>query len=84
MKSFFLQIFQDNLQFTPAHGVHGNLIIIHLVEVNPVDYAVTSIIGPGLRYRETTIAFAKIINHKLKSQNSQKVLLYPQKSNERA
>ena len=78
-KSFLLTNFRDNLQFTPAHGIHGNPIIVHSVEVNPVDYTMASITGAGLRDKEITLAFAKMINHKPKSQNSQKNFLYPQK-----
>ena len=47
MKSFLLTNFRDNLQFTTARGIHGNPIIVHSVEVNPVDYAMTLIIGTG-------------------------------------
>ena len=50
--------FRDNLQFIPAHGIHGNPIIVHSVEVNPVDYAMASIIGAVLRDQEITLPFA--------------------------
>ena len=66
MKSFLLTNFRDNLQFTPDHGIQGNPIIVHSVEVNPVDYATASTTGAGLRDKEITLAFAKMINHKLK------------------
>ena len=72
MKSFLLTNFRDNLQFTPARGIHGNPIIVHSVEVNPVDYAMTLIIGAGLRDKEITPVFANMINHKLKSQELSK------------
>ena len=72
MKSFLLTNFRDNLQFTPAHGIRGNPIIAHSVEVNPVDYAIASIIGAGLRDKEITLAFAKMKNLKLKSQELSK------------
>ena len=64
--------FRDNLQFKPAHGIHGNSMIVHLIEENPVDYAMTSVIGARLRDKEITLAFAKMINHKLKSQELSK------------
>ena len=64
--------FRDNLQFKPAHGIHGNPIIVHLVEVSHVDYAMTSMIGTRLRDTQITLAFAKMINHKLKSQELSK------------
>ena len=67
MKSFLLTNFRDNLQFTPAHGIHGNS-----VEVNPVDYTMASITGAGLRDKKITLAFAKMINHKPKSQELSK------------
>ena len=63
---------RDNLQFTPAHGIHGNPIIVHSVEVNHVDYTMASIIGAGLREKEIILPFAKMINHKLKSQEPSK------------
>ena len=69
---FLLTNFRDNLQFTPAHGIHGNPITVHSVEVNPVDYAMASIIGAVLRDKEITLAFAKLINHTLKSQELSK------------
>ena len=68
MKPFLLTNFRDNLQFTPAHGIHGNAIIVHSVEVNPVDYIMASITAVGSGDKEITLAFAKMINHKLKSQ----------------
>ena len=52
MKSFLLTNFQPNLQFTLAHGIHGKPIIVHSVKGNPVDYAMASIIGAGLRDKE--------------------------------
>ena len=58
-RNFSLTNFQDNLQFTPAHRIQENPIIVHLVEVNPVDYAMASIIGAGLRDKEITQAFTK-------------------------
>ena len=48
MKSFLLTNFRDNLQFAPAHGIHENPIIVHSVEVSPVDYAMASITGAEL------------------------------------
>ena len=51
--------FWDNLQFIPAYGIHGNPIIVHSVEVNPVDYAMASIVGAGLRDQEITLPFEK-------------------------
>ena len=52
IKSFLLTNFQPNLQLTLAHGIHGNPIIIHSVKVNPIDYAMASIIGAGLGDKE--------------------------------
>ena len=56
MKSFFLTNFQDIIQFIPARGIHGNLIIVHSVEVNPADDAMASIIGAGIKDEEITLA----------------------------
>ena len=67
--------FRANLQFTPTHGIHENTIIVHSVEVNPVDYAVALAIGAGLRNKEITLALTKI----KKSQELSKIFLYPQK-----
>ena len=68
MKSFLLINFRDNLQFKPAHEIHGNPKIVHSVEVNPVVYALTSIILAGLKDKEIILVFARIINHKPKYQ----------------
>ena len=38
--------------------------------MNPVDYAITSTIGAGLRNEETTISFAKMIHRKIKAQET--------------
>ena len=72
MKSFLFTSFQYNLQFTPAYGIHGNPIIVHPVRVNPVDYAMASITRAGLRDKEITLTFPKMINHKVKSQELSK------------
>ena len=72
MKSFLLTNFQYNLQFTPAYGIHGNPIIVPSIRVNPVDYAMTSITGAGLRDKDITLSFPKMINHKVKSQELSK------------
>ena len=73
VKSFFLTNFENKLQFTLlTHGIHGNPIIVHSVQVNPVDYAMASIIRAGIRDKEITLAFAKMINHKLRSQELSK------------
>ena len=72
MKYFLLTNFRDNLQFTPTHEIHGNPTIVHSVEADPVDYAMVTIIGAGLRDKKITLAFANIINYKLKSQELSK------------
>ena len=66
VKSFFLTNFQGSLKFTPGRGIHGNPKIVPSKEANLVDNAMASIIGDGLIDNEITIAFANIINHKLK------------------
>ena len=45
-----------------------NSIVVHAHEVNPVDYAIASIIRAGLRNEEITISFAKMIPRKIKAQ----------------
>ena len=72
MKSFLLTNFRDNSQFTPAHGIHGNPIIVHLFKINLVDYAMALIIGAGLRDKEITLAFTKMISDKLMSEELSK------------
>ena len=72
MKSFLLTNFRDNSQFTPAHGIHGNPIIVHLFKINLVDYAMALIIGAGLRDKEIPLAFAKMISDKLMSEELSK------------
>ena len=47
-------------------------MMVHPKKVNPVDFASASIIGAGLRDKEITLAFAKVINHVLKSQELSK------------
>ena len=75
MKYFLLTNFQDNIQFTTVHGIHGNPIIVHLVDVNPVVYTMVSIIGAELRHKYITLAFAKMINRKQKPQKLLKSLM---------
>ena len=43
--------------------------------MNPVDYAITSTIGTGLRNEEITIYFAKIIHQKIKARETRTTLL---------
>ena len=45
MKYFLLENFKESICFTPARGIHGNPTEVHAHEVNPVDYAIASIIG---------------------------------------
>ena len=63
MKKIFVNI---------LHGIHGNPVTVKSVEVNPVDYAMASMIGAVLRDKVITLTFSKIINHKLKSQELSK------------
>ena len=42
--------------------------MVHAHEVNPVDYAIASIIGAGLRDKEIAIYFAKMIHRGIKVQ----------------
>ena len=51
--------------FTLACWIHGNPIVIHVLEVNPVDYVISSIIRAGQRGAEITISFAKLIHRKI-------------------
>ena len=68
------------MEYTEAHGIHGNPIIVHSAEVNPVDYAMTLTIGTGLRDKEITLAFVNMINHKLKSQELSKTFPFSAKN----
>ena len=72
MKSFLLTNFRDNSQFTPAHGIHENPIIVHLLKINLVDYAMALIIGAGLRDKEISLVFSKMISNKLMSKELSK------------
>ena len=47
--------------------------MVHAHEVNPVDYAIASIIGAGLRDEAITISFAKMIHQKIKYQETRKI-----------
>ena len=79
MKYFLHENFEKSICFTPAcwihrnpvvFHVHGNPVVVHVHKVNPVDYAIVSVIGVGLRDAEITISFAKIIRRKLKAQET--------------
>ena len=70
MKSFLLTNFEDDLQFTPDRRIPGK-------EGNPVNYAMTSIFGAGLKDKGITPTFSKMKNHKLKPQEHSKNFLYP-------
>ena len=70
MKYFLQEIFKESICFKPARGIHGNPIVVHAHEVNPVDYVISSIIGAGLPDEEITISFAKIIHRKIKAQET--------------
>ena len=72
MKSFLLTNFRDNSRFIPAHGIHGNPIIVHLLKINLVDYAMALIIGAGLRDKEIPLVFSKMISNKLMSKELSK------------
>ena len=48
MKRFLSTNFQNNLQLTPGHGMHRNLIIFHSKKIKPVECAMKSIIGAKL------------------------------------
>ena len=52
MKYFLQENFKEFIFFTPANWIHGNSIIVHAYEVNPVDYAIASIIVAGMRDEE--------------------------------
>ena len=62
MKYFLQKNFKESICFSPARGIHGNPIVICAHEVNPVDYAITSIIEAELRDGETMISVAKMIH----------------------
>lgn len=50
--------------------IRGNPIEAHIHELNPVDYAIASIIEAGLRVVEVSISPAKIIRHIMKAQQT--------------
>ena len=62
MPYFLQENFKELICFTQACRIHGNPLVVHAHEVNPADYAIASIIGAGLRDKEITISFAKMIN----------------------
>ena len=74
MKHFLQENFKESTCFTPARGIHRNPIVVHAHEVNPVGYAIASIIGASLRDEEITISFAKMIYRIIKAQVSHYLL----------
>ena len=62
--------FKESICFTPACWINGNSSVVHAHEVNPVDYAIASIIGAELRDEEIAIYFAKMIHRKIKAQET--------------
>ena len=53
-----------------ACWIHGNPIVAHALEMNPVDYVITSVIGIGLPDKEITVFFAKVVRGKIKAQET--------------
>ena len=70
MKYFLQENFKMSICFTPACSIHENPIVVHAHGVNPVHYAIASIIGAGLCDEEITISFAKMIHRKIKAQET--------------
>ena len=70
IKYFLQENFKESICFWPTRGIHGNPIMVHAHEVNPIDYAIASIIGAGLRDEEITISLAKMIHRKIKVQET--------------
>ena len=76
MKYFLQGNFKESICFTLARGMHGNPIVVHAHEVNPVDYAIASIIGARLLHEEITIPFEKIIHRKKNVKKQERVFHY--------
>ena len=76
MKYFLQGNFKESICFTLARGMHGNPIVVHAHEVNPVDYAIASVIGASLLDEEITIPFEKIIHCKKNVKKQERVSHY--------
>ena len=49
----------------PVYWIDKNPIVVHAHEVNPIDYAIASVIVPGLRNETIMIFFAKMAHWKI-------------------
>ena len=62
MKYFLQENFTELICFTLTFWIYGNPIVVHALEVNPVNYVIASISETGLCDEEITISFAKMIH----------------------
>ena len=65
---------KESVRFTPARGIHRNLMVVHAHGVNPVDCANAAIVGGGLGEEEITISFAKMFHREIKAQETGTIL----------
>ena len=49
LKKLITETFPEELRFTQALGLHESPLILHASDVNPTDYALTSLAGAGVR-----------------------------------
>ena len=67
LKKLIIDLVGNQICFSPSIGLHGSPLVVHASGVIPVDYALASIIGCGLRDSEITLAFAQMVHRKLKA-----------------
>ena len=68
MKYFLHKNFKESICITPVYWIHENPVAVYAHQVDPVYYAIASIIGAGLLEEEIAISFAKMTHRKIKAQ----------------
>ena len=67
LKKLIIDLVGNQICFSPSIGLHGSPLVVHASDVIPVDCALASIVGCGLRDSEITLAFAQMVHRKLKA-----------------
>ena len=70
LKKLITETFPKEIRFNLALGLHGSPMIFHATDVSLTDYALASLVEAGVRDTETTVAFARKINWKIKARET--------------
>ena len=62
-----IEIFPEEIRFTPASGLHGSPLILHARDVNPTHYALAFLVGASLTDAGIAVAYARMINRMIKA-----------------